>query len=112
MKKHLLLILILSLILTACGTSSGDGESEVGGDETVTFQATILEIQDGYYLVESVEGSAELNSADQITIPMINMNPSPEPEVGDVLEIEYDGSIAESYPAQIVNVYGIRVVGS
>ena len=112
MKKHLLLILILSLILTACGTSSGDGESEVGGDETVTFQTTILEIQDGYYLVESVEGSAELNSADQITIPMINMNPSPEPEVGDVLEIEYDGSIAESYPAQIVNVYSIRVVES
>ena len=112
MKKHLLLILILSLILTACGTSSGDGESEVGGDETVTFQATILEIQDGYYLVESVEGSAELNSADQITIPMINMNPSPEPEVGDVLEIEYDGSIAESYPAQIVNVSSIRVVES
>ena len=46
MKKHLLLILILSLILTitACVMSSGDGESEVGGDETVTFQATILEI--------------------------------------------------------------------
>ena len=109
MKKHLLLILILSLILTACGTSSGDGESEVGGDETVTFQATILEIQDGYYLVKPVEGSAELKSADQITIPMTNMNPSPEPEVGDVLEIEYDGSIAESYPAQITKVYSIRV---
>ena len=85
MKKHLLLILILSFILTnvACGTSSGDGESEVGGDETATFQAAILEIQDGYYLVE--------------------------PEVGDVLEIEYDGSIAESYPAQITKVYSIRV---
>lgn len=111
MKRQLLLILTMSLILlaAACGTSSG-GESKVGGDETVTFQATILEIQDGYYLVEPMEGSAELNSADQITIPMINMNPSPEPEVGDVLEIEYDGSIAESYPAQIVNVYGIRVV--
>ena len=85
MKKHLLLILTLGLILTiaACGTSSGDGESEVGGDETATFQAAILEIQDGYYLVE--------------------------PEVGDVLEIEYDGSIAESYPAQITKVYSIRV---
>lgn len=74
------------------------------------FQATILEIRDGYYLVEPVDGSIELNSADQITVPMTNMNPSTEPEVGDVLEIEYDGSIAESYPAQITNVYSIRIV--
>ena len=112
MKRQLLLILTMSLILlaTACGTSNGGRELKVGGGETVTFQATIIEIQDGYYLVEPIEGSTELNSADQITIPMINMNPSPEPEVGDVLEIEYDGSIAESYPAQIANVYGIRVV--
>ena len=110
MKRQLLLILTMSLILlaAACGTSSS-GESKVGGDETVTFQATILEIQDGYYLVEPVEGSTELNSADRITIPMTNMEPSPEPEVGDVLEIEYDGSIAESYPAQITKVYSIRV---
>ncbi len=111
MKKQLLLIFILSLILTvtACATPSG-GESEVGGNEKAIFQATILEIRDGYYLVEPVDGSIELNSADQITVPMTNMNPSPEPEVGDVLEIEYDGSIAESYPAQITNVYNISVV--
>lgn len=110
MKRQLLLILTMSLILlaAACGTSSG-GESKVGGDETVTFQATIIEIQDDCYLVEPVEGSAELNSADRITIPMTNMEPSPEPEVGDGLEIEYDGSIAESYPAQITKVYSIRV---
>ena len=112
MKKQLLLILTMSLILlaTACGTSSGGGESEVGGNEKATFQATILEIHDGYYLVEPVAGSTELNSADQITVPMTNMDPSPEPEVGDVLEIEYDGSIAGSYPAQITNVYSISVV--
>ena len=112
MKKHLLLILTLSLILiiAACGTSSADGESEVGGDETVTFQATILEIQDGYYLVEPMEGSAELNSADRITIPMTDMDSPTEPEVGNILEIEYDGSIAESYPAQIMNVYSIHVI--
>jgi len=111
MRKQVLVILVLSLILTvtACGTSSG-GESEIVGNEKATFQATILEIHDGYYLVEPVAGSTELNSADQITVPMTNMNPSPEPEVGDVLEIEYDGSIAESYPAQITNVYSISVV--
>ena len=38
------------------------------------------------------------------------MSPSPEPKVGDVIEITYDGSIAESYPAQITEVYGIKVV--
>lgn len=80
------------------------------GEETATFQATIVEIQDGYFLVKPVEASSERNSADQITVPMTNMDPSPEPEVGDILEIEYDGSIAESYPAQITNVYHIRVV--
>lgn len=111
MRKQLLLILTLSLILavTACRTYSG-GESEVDENEKATFQATILEVRDGYYLVEPVDGSTELNSADQITVPITNINPSPEPEVGDVLEIEYDGSIAESYPAQITNVYSIRIV--
>ena len=111
MRKQLLLILTLSLILavTACRTSSGGG-SEVDENGKVTFQATILEVRDGYYLVEPVDGSTELNSADQITVPITNINPSPEPEVGDVLEIEYDGSIAESYPAQITNVYSIRIV--
>ena len=75
-----------------------------------TFQATILEIRDGYYLVDPVDGSTELKSANQITVPMTNMNLSPEPEVGDVLGIEYDDSIAESFPAQITNVYSIRIV--
>ena len=111
MKKQLLLILTLSfiLVLAACGTSGG-GEPEVDGNETATFQAAVLEIHDGYYLIEPVEGSIELNSADRITVSIENMNPSPEPKVGDVLEIEYDGSIAESYPAQITNVYSISVV--
>ena len=72
MKKQLLLILTMSLILlaTACGTSSGGGESKVGGDETATFQATIIEIQDGCYPVCTVQFSTELHSAHQITILM------------------------------------------
>ena len=101
MKKLIPLLLSLVFVLTLIGCTSED---------KATFQATILEIQDGYYLVEPVEGSTELNSADQITVPMVNINPSQEPEVGDTLEIVYDGVIAESYPAQINNVYSIRVV--
>jgi len=101
MKKLIPLFLSLAFVLTLIGCTSED---------KATFQATILEIQDGYYLVEPVEGSTELNSADQIMVPMVNINPSQEPEVGDTLEIVYDGAIAESYPAQINTVYSISVV--
>ena len=103
MKKYICILMIFAVLssVTACNSKTND---------TASFQAVILEIHDGYYLVEPVEGSAELNSADQITVPMTSMNLSPEPEVGDILEIEYDGAIAESYPAQIINVYSISVV--
>ena len=74
------------------------------------FQAEILEIHDGNYLVKPVEGSWELNSADRIVVPISNAHPSPEPEIGDVIEIEYSGEILETYPAQIADVYGIKII--
>ena len=73
------------------------------------FQAEILEIHDGYYLVKPVEGSWELSSADRIEVPIRNARPSPEPEVGDAIEIEYSGEILETYPARIADVYSIKV---
>ena len=74
------------------------------------FQAEILEIHGGHYLVKPVEGSWELNSADRIEVPIRNVHPSPEPEIGDVIEIEYSGEILETYPARITEVFSIRVV--
>ena len=74
------------------------------------FQAEILEDHNGYYLVKPVEGSRELNSADRIEVPIRNAHPSPEPEIGDVIEIEYSGEILETYPARIADVYGIKVI--
>ena len=74
------------------------------------FQAEILEIHGGHYLVKPVEGSWELNSADRIEVPVRNVHPSPEPEIGDVIEIEYSGEILETYPAQITDVYGIKII--
>ena len=74
------------------------------------FQAEILEIHGGNYLVKPVEGSWELNSADRIEVPIRNAHPSPEPEIGDVIEIEYSGEILETYPAQIADVYGIKII--
>lgn len=89
------------LLFAACGKSS---------DGNFVLRAAILEISDGCFLVEPTEGSAELSSADRIFVTMKNMSPSPEPKVGDVIEITYSGTIAESYPAQIREVYSIKLV--
>ena len=75
-----------------------------------SLYANVLEIHDGYFIVEPVEGSWELRSASKIEVPMKNMEPSHEPQVGDILEIEYDGQLQETYPARIIEVYGIRVI--
>lgn len=74
------------------------------------FQAKVLEVHDGYLLVEPVEGSWERNSADRIQIPVINIAPYPEPQIGDIIEIKYDGELLETYPVQLNEVYSIRVL--
>ena len=73
------------------------------------FQAVILEVRDSSYLVEPVEGSPELRSSDRIEVKMEHLDPSLEPEVGDVIEIIHSGEIMESDPARLQDVYSIRV---
>ena len=92
------LLIAMVLLLSGCG---------VQGER---FNATVLEIAGNSYLVEPVEGSNELNSADQIMIPIKNVDSSLEPEVGDIIKITYQGGILESYPAQIIDVLEIKVV--
>ena len=74
------------------------------------FQTEILKIFDSYYLVEPVEGSPELRSSDRIEVKMEHLDPSLEPEVGDIIEIIHSGEIMESDPARLQDVYSIRVV--
>ena len=81
-----------------------------GDSEAPVFTATVLEANDGCYLVEPSEGSAERTCADRIEVPISNDTPSPEPRVGDTVEIEYSGVLLETYPAQIADVYAIRVI--
>ena len=73
------------------------------------FQAEILGIFDSYYLVEPVEGSPELRSSDRIDVKIEHLDPSLEPEVGDIIEIIHSGEIMESDPARLQDVYSIRV---
>ena len=76
--------------------------------DEVTFEAEVLEIHDGFFLV-APEASWALNSADRIEVPMMSMNSAPEPRVGDIIEITCSGEILETYPARLSKVYGIKV---
>ena len=76
--------------------------------ERITFEAEVLEIHDGYFLVKP-EPSWAINSADQIEVPMKNMDPALEPQVGDTIEIVCSGEILETYPARLSKVYSIKV---
>ena len=83
--------------------------SDESTPDSITFEAEILEIYDGYFLVKP-EASWTINSADQIEVPMEHMGASPEPEIGDIIEIAFDGEILKTYPARIKAVYSIRVI--
>jgi hypothetical protein len=100
-KIIICLILITICLLAGCSDR---------GEEEVSFVATVLEINQSSLLVEPAEGSVELNSADRIVAHVgdaIIIDPESievditAVEVGDKVMIFYDGSIAESYPAQI-----------
>ncbi len=74
--------------------------------ETVTFQATVIDTAADSILVKPIEGSLELNSADQFRIPNKEQL---ELQIGDLVEITYNGEILETYPAQLGDVYKITL---
>lgn len=83
--------------------------SDESTPDRITFEAEVLEFYDGYILVKP-EPSWAFNSADRIEVPLMNMDPALEPQVGDIIEVSYSGEILETYPARLKEVYSIRVI--
>ncbi len=112
-KRVLLAFMVcFPLVLTACGKSETEDPVALSdsADQTlmaVTFQAVVLEVKDEMILAEPAEGSAECLSADKI---YLHNKEGMELEAGDKIEIEYDGNLMETYPAQIGEVYSIVIV--
>lgn len=115
--------LVASVIVAVCFITNPKNEKELTTDESsianvggaerndrFVMRATITEIGNGYMLVSPVEGSWELTSSDSFNIPIVNMAPSPEPVVGDIVEIEHNGVIRELYPASFSEVFSITVI--
>lgn len=75
-----------------------------------SFRAEVLELHPGTILVKPLEGEGVLRSADRIYASFSKVEDLPRIEVGDIVEITYNGMLQETYPATAVGVTGIRVV--
>ena len=78
--------------------------------EKAVFQAEIVEIADGAMLVRPLEGCPEADYAPYVHVVIQNMAGSPEPRVGDVIEITYSGMMTEEDPPSPDGVARIQVV--
>ena len=61
----------------------------------------MLEVHDGWLLVEPLEGEDILASADRFMVSLADVEEIPDLEAGDEVAVTFDGMIRESYPAQI-----------
>lgn len=105
MKKVFLIVMIgLALILglIACNKESS---------KTYSFRGKIVEMYMNNLIVEPLENEEIRRSADKIQV-WIGQTPEFHPPIfpaGTLVEIEYDGNVDETYPAQI-NAISLRTI--
>lgn len=77
--------------------------------DTYHFHAKVIEVHDRYMLVEHLPDGKTL-SADIIEVPFEEKTSWPIPAVGDTVEVYYDGTIMETYPARLSRVYRVEIL--
>ena len=100
---------VVCVVVAVCFLTDPLQARDTVPSDHVSFEAQVLEILDGSFLVAPVAGSSESDSADRIIVPVKNMASSPEPQVGDILVIQYNGEILESEPAELGEVFSVRL---
>jgi len=121
MKRIFTLFILLGILflMNACtGENNSDPIDNIGEVKT-RFEAIILENNESYLAVEPVEGEMELRSADNIHVSIDdaalldedgNETTMDQFVEGMHVDIEYNGMIAESYPAQIHTCYEVKIL--
>lgn len=98
MKKKMLFILLGTIVFIGIIGILLWNRTKKSDDKR--FLATVLEIQDTTVTVKPMEFEAEYKSSDAITFTTENLS-FLEIEVGDIIEIIYEGAIQETYPATV-----------
>ena len=104
MKKRgfVFLTAIITIGLVACNADNHTSheDSSISTDSTtVTFDGTIEEINGDSVLV-AIDAGEILRSGDKVTVDLSSA-PDETFEIGDKVQVEYDGMIQESYPLQV-----------
>ena len=100
MKKCLALLLTLVCLTTlvACG---------IKGYQPPYFSGKVIEKYENSCLIEVTNtGNGHLSIGEKVEVKT-SIDNCPNYEVGDYLRIVFDGTVAESYPPQILNVKDI-----
>lgn len=98
---------------TVYGEEVQDTESKseeavgIPGDSVSRFTATVLEVHEGYLLVEPAEGESIRSSADRIQVSLTELGELWDIQVGERIAVTWAGMILESYPAQLSQVLEI-----
>jgi hypothetical protein len=112
MKKILTIIISLFLLLNiaACtasdqqGTDHNAAPSDTGAIDNVILKAKVIDINESSALIANMDGN--VNKAD---IYIINISDVEDVKAGSILEIEFDGTVMDSFPMQIGNISKITV---
>lgn len=118
MKAKLLITAALCLFLTACGMDSNTAPAQQPTDQVTeqtvpavsVCRATVIEVNGNTMIVKPVDGSWELSSANQFSLSASLLDEGVTPAVGMTLEITYDGSILEIYPASFSGIQKVTVI--
>ena len=104
MKKYITLFLVICCVFTLVACKANTKE------DVHSFEATILEVHDTYLLVEPAEGAWERSSADKIEVSLQDKTSWPIPQVGDTVNVFYNGELMETYPARVGKLYRVEIV--
>lgn len=120
MKPRILITAALCLFLTACGMDSNTEPAQQPTDQVTeqtvpavsVCRATVIAVNGNTMIVKPVDGSWELSSADQFSLSASLLDEGVTPAVGMTLEITYDGSILEIYPASFSGIQKVTVISA
>ncbi|MBE6548355.1 MAG: hypothetical protein E7667_05725 [Ruminococcaceae bacterium] len=112
MKKiGIFLVALMLLFCLFASVSCGKGSSIF--ERGVWFKAEVLEVYEGGQgiLVACIAEDGQTVTNDLISVNLSDVKNLPDIKAGDIVKIRHSGEIAESYPAQIFEVYEIKVIG-